>query len=188
VSDEHQHLAVTSQQFEVIKSMEPFVEQHLEPLLKPVGESWQPSDFLPDLTKDDWREQVSDFRAHARELPDDLLVVLVGDMITEEALPTYQTWLNRPQGVGDPTGSSRLPWARWGRGWTAEEGRIVRREVRRTLPGSGSEGKTEPLKTMFQVFAILRGTLFPPTEGTGRSSSQLLAFLPAGSSHSRVRD
>jgi acyl-[acyl-carrier-protein] desaturase len=123
MSDERKGLTVTSQQFEVIKSMEPFVDQHLGSLLKPVGESWQPSDFLPDLTKDDWREQVSDFRAHARELPDDLLVVLVGDMITEEALPTYQTWLNRLQGVGDPTGSSRLPWARWSRGWTAEENR-----------------------------------------------------------------
>ena len=44
-------------------------------------------------------------------------------MVTEEALPTYQTWLNRLQGVTDQTGDSDRPWARWGRGWTAEENR-----------------------------------------------------------------
>lgn len=114
---------VTSQRFEVIKSMESFVDKHLGSLLKPVAESWQPTDFLPDLTRDDWRDQMNDFRSHTGELPDDLLVVLVGDMITEEALPTYQTWLNRLKGLGDPSGSSDVPWARWSRGWTAEENR-----------------------------------------------------------------
>jgi len=47
----------------------------------------------------------------------------VGDMVTEEALPTYQTWLNRLHGITDVTGASRTPWARWSRGWTAEENR-----------------------------------------------------------------
>jgi acyl-[acyl-carrier-protein] desaturase len=63
------------------------------------------------------------FRQQARALSDDVLVVLVGDMVTEEALPTYQTWLNRLKGVSDPTGASPGPWARWSRGWTAEENR-----------------------------------------------------------------
>jgi acyl-[acyl-carrier-protein] desaturase len=99
-------IPVTSSKFEVIKSMEGFVAENLPALLKPVEESWQPTDFLPDLTRDDWSEQVREFRQQARNLPDDVLVVLVGDMITEEALPTYQTWLNRLKGLGDPTGSS----------------------------------------------------------------------------------
>ena len=116
-------LTVTSPRFEVIKSMEGFVEEHLGSLLKPVNESWQPTDFLPDLTADNWREQLTDFRERARNLPDDVLVILVGDMITEEALPTYQTWLNRLQGVTDLTGASATPWARWSRGWTSEENR-----------------------------------------------------------------
>jgi acyl-[acyl-carrier-protein] desaturase len=116
-------IPVTSSQFEVIKSMERFVSENLATLLKPVEESWQPTDFLPDLARDDWSEQVREFRQQARDLPDDVLVVLVGDMITEEALPTYQTWLNRLRGVEDPTGSSDKPWARWSRGWTAEENR-----------------------------------------------------------------
>ncbi|HTY36840.1 MAG TPA: acyl-ACP desaturase [Bacteroidota bacterium] len=116
-------ITVTSSRFEVIKSMEGFVEENLSALLKPVNESWQPSDYLPDLTSDDWKEQVIEFRARARDLPDDVLVILVGDMITEEALPTYQTWLNRLQGVTDTTGASASPWAKWSRGWTSEENR-----------------------------------------------------------------
>ena len=44
-------------------------------------------------------------------------------MITEEALPTYQTLLNSFDGVSDPTGASDSAWSRWSRGWTAEENR-----------------------------------------------------------------
>lgn len=110
-------------QLEVIQHMESFVGEHLETLLKSVGASWQPTDWLPDLAAEDWREQMQEFRERARELPDEVLVILVGDMITEEALPSYQTWLNRLRGLGDRTGASDPPWARWGRGWTAEENR-----------------------------------------------------------------
>jgi acyl-[acyl-carrier-protein] desaturase len=108
---------------EVIQSMEPFVAEHLGQLLKGVEASWQPTDFLPDLAAEDWSDQLAEFRQQAQGLPDEVLVVLVGDTITEEALPSYQTWLNRLQGVGDPTGASDCAWARWGRGWTAEENR-----------------------------------------------------------------
>ena len=44
-------------------------------------------------------------------------------MVTEEALPTYQTMGNRSEGASDETGASSLPWAQWLRGWTAEENR-----------------------------------------------------------------
>jgi acyl-[acyl-carrier-protein] desaturase len=114
---------VTSPQLEVIKSMEGFVEEHLGSLLLKIEEAWQPSDFLPDMTSDQWHEELSAFRLRAQTLPDELLVVLVGDMVTEEALPTYQTWLNRLNGITDSTGASASPWARWSRGWTAEENR-----------------------------------------------------------------
>ena len=59
----------------------------------------------------------------AEELPDEVMVVLVGDMVTEEALPTYQTLLNTFEGCDDPTGDSDSPWAKWSRGWTSEENR-----------------------------------------------------------------
>ncbi len=110
-------------QGEVIRSMEPFVRDHLEALLRPVEDSWQPAELLPDLAAAEWQSQLAEFRQRATALPDEVLVVLVGDMITEEALPSYQTWLNRLQGVGDPSGASDSAWARWGRGWTAEENR-----------------------------------------------------------------
>ena len=108
---------------EVVRSIEPWVGEQLGSLLRPVSESWQPADFLPDMSRPGWEEELAEFRKRSEALPDDLLVVLVGDMVTEEALPTYQTGLNRLEGIRDPTGSSDSPWARWTRGWTAEENR-----------------------------------------------------------------
>nr|ABS20117.1 chloroplast acyl-ACP desaturase [Diacronema viridis] len=107
---------------EVLQAMEPFVEQHLN-ILKTVDESWQPQDFLPDMRREDWREKIAELRAECQEIPDALLVAIVGDTVTEEALPTYQTLLNTFEGMEDPTGTSQSPWARWSRGWTAEENR-----------------------------------------------------------------
>eukprot|EP01018_Ginkgo_biloba_P001025 Gb_23796 [translate_table: standard] len=59
----------------------------------------------------------------ALEIPDEYYVCLAGDMITEKALPTYQSLLNSTDGVRDETGASSSPWAVWTRGWTAEENR-----------------------------------------------------------------
>lgn len=56
-------------------------------------------------------------------LSDEVLVVLIGDLVTEEALPTYQTLLNTFEGCDDPTGTTDTAWARWSRGWTSEENR-----------------------------------------------------------------
>lgn len=44
-------------------------------------------------------------------------------MITEEALPSYHSMLNRLDEAGDRTGFDQGPWARWNRAWTAEENR-----------------------------------------------------------------
>lgn len=112
-----------SARFEVIRSMDSFVGDNLGSLLKPVDESWQPNDYLPDMTSENWYEELREFRNRAVEIPDDVMVVLVGDMVTEEALPTYQTWLNRLEAVADNTGVSDNPWAQWSRGWTSEENR-----------------------------------------------------------------
>ena len=75
---------------EVIADMENFVEEQLSNL-KSVEDSWQPNDFLPDMTSENWPEALAEFRTNCAALPDEILVVLVGDMVTEEALPTYQT-------------------------------------------------------------------------------------------------
>lgn len=75
------------------------------------------------MTNDDWADEVKELREMAATIPDELLVVLIGDMVTEEALPTYQTLLNTFEGCDDPTGTSESPWAKWSRGWTSEENR-----------------------------------------------------------------
>lgn len=107
---------------DVIRSMKGFVEEQLR-WLNPVNESWQPSDALPDLTAGEWHDTVQQLRRSAASLSDELLVVLIGDTITEEALPSYQTMTNRHEGIMDQTGASEDPWAKWTRGWTAEENR-----------------------------------------------------------------
>ncbi|KAF3560500.1 hypothetical protein F2Q69_00017966 [Brassica cretica] len=86
------------QKIEIFKSMEDWAEQNLLTHLKDVEKSWQPQDFLPDPASDGFKDQVRGLRERARELPGDYFVVLVGDMITEEALPTYQTKLNTLDG------------------------------------------------------------------------------------------
>ena len=66
---------------------------------------------------------MAEIRKRAANIPDDLFVVLVGDMITEEALPTYMNMLNTLEGTKDNSGADDHPWAVWTRKWTAEENR-----------------------------------------------------------------
>ncbi|KAJ4977513.1 hypothetical protein NE237_002619 [Protea cynaroides] len=86
---------------------------------------WQLHDFLLDssLPSDELVEQVLALRERTAELPNDYLVVLVGDLITKEALPTYMSNLNRIEGIIDQTGASPDPWSVWIRSWTMEENR-----------------------------------------------------------------
>ena len=106
----------------VIKQLEPFVATQLH-WLKPVQAAWQPSDFLPNASTSAWHDEIRNLRAQARGLTDDVFIVLVGDTITEKALPTYQTMFNRHEGLMDITGADSNPWSQWSRGWTAEENR-----------------------------------------------------------------
>jgi len=109
---------------EVIEDFAPLVDKMVDEILLETGEkSWQPQDYLPDMAQSEWEQDVKDLREAAQGCPDDLFVVLVGDMVTEEALPTYQTLLNTFEGCDDPTGTTNSAWARWSRGWTSEENR-----------------------------------------------------------------
>ncbi len=109
-------------QDEVIKNMDGFVRDNLY-MLKPISESWQPQDLLPDMTSASWHDEITLLQKRAKNIPDEVLVVLVGNLVTEEALPSYQTWLNRIDEIKDLTGADDTPWAHWTRGWTAEENR-----------------------------------------------------------------
>jgi acyl-[acyl-carrier-protein] desaturase len=107
-------------QLAVLHSMQGFVEENLK-LLLPIEKAWQPTDYLPDLSKEDWRDQLAAFREPAQTISDELLVVLVGDMVTEEALPSYSVSLNEIAQQQD--GDENTPWCKWLRWWTAEENR-----------------------------------------------------------------
>jgi len=109
-----------SEHHEVIRAIEPAVRENLG-LLVPIARAWQPTDYLPDLGAENWREEIERFRHTAEAISDELLVVLVGDMVTEEALPSYSMSLNGL--VRDEEGTSPTPWAQWLRGWAAEENR-----------------------------------------------------------------
>ncbi|XP_057442793.1 stearoyl-[acyl-carrier-protein] 9-desaturase 6, chloroplastic-like [Lotus japonicus] len=113
------------EKMEIFKSLESWATDSVLPLLKPVEECWQPQQFVPDssLPFDEFTDQVKELRERTKELPDEYFVVLVGDMVTEDALPTYQSMINKLDGVGDEIGSSPSPWAVWTRAWTAEENR-----------------------------------------------------------------
>ncbi|MBF9252337.1 acyl-ACP desaturase [Pontibacter sp. 172403-2] len=105
---------------EVIRWMEDFVSEKISEFLKSVEDSWQPADLLPDATLEGFLDEIKQLRERAQDLSYDLLAVLVGDTITEEALPTYESWLMTIDGLPqNPSG----PWMTWNRAWTAEENR-----------------------------------------------------------------
>ncbi len=118
------YLSAPEEKLEVIESIQDHIADQLSLLSLPGDEkNWQPTDFLPDFAKDGWEKDLEELRESARGLPDETLVVLVGDMITEEALPNYSAAFNRFAGANDKTGCDESPYARWGRAWVAEENR-----------------------------------------------------------------
>jgi len=111
---------------DVMDQIEDFVQQKIDDgLLLNMEKAWQPSDFLPDPQKptEEWIDEVREIREAHANVPPEVLLVLVGDMVTEEALPTYLTLLNTLEGTDDPTGAVDTAWGRWSRQWTAEENR-----------------------------------------------------------------
>lgn len=111
------------EKIEIFQSLDSWARDNILSLLKPVEKCWQPQDFLPEPSTAGFYDQVREIRLRAKEILDDYFVCLVGDMITEEALPTYQTWINSLDGVRDETGVNLTSWGIWSRGWTAEENR-----------------------------------------------------------------
>jgi len=105
---------------EVMAYLEPFMLNEMSEYLKPVEEMWQPADFLPDSSRDTFFEEIADLQGNAKELPYDLVAVLIGDTVTEEALPTYESWLTMVDGVEK---NEQGGWMKWVRAWTAEENR-----------------------------------------------------------------
>ncbi|TYA74018.1 acyl-ACP desaturase [Seonamhaeicola marinus] len=114
-------MSLKNVRLEVMQFLEKDVDALIQKYLIPIDKIWQPTDFLPDSESDNFFEEIKEIRELSKELPYDFWVVLVGDMITEEALPTYESWLMDVEGVdqvNNPNG-----WSRWVKHWTGEENR-----------------------------------------------------------------
>jgi acyl-[acyl-carrier-protein] desaturase len=164
---------------EVITQIEPYVHEAIDMYLIDSDKIWQPSDFLPDMSKEDAIDQVKALRECAKGLPDEVFISLIGNMITEEALPSYQTYFNLIDGINDEKElTSPSGWVKWSRCWTAEEnrhgdllnkyvyltGRANMREVEKTihnLISHGFDAKTEhcPYQTMIYTSFQERATM-----------------------------
>ena len=112
------------EKMEVIESIEKHVGQFIDEKMKTPEMSWQPTDFIPNAADADFADKVRELQEGIAQVPDTVMVSLVGNMITEEALPSYQTFFNLLKGINeDRTVASQNAWVRWSRLWTAEENR-----------------------------------------------------------------
>jgi acyl-[acyl-carrier-protein] desaturase len=107
----------------IIKSLEPEIGTMLkgEKYLQSRTRLWHPSKFLPDMGTDEGRDKLIILQNGAKRLSKPALISVAGNTITEDAVSTYQTWNNRPEGTQDATGVDQHPLAIWSRKWTAEE-------------------------------------------------------------------
>ncbi len=158
---------------EVMQFLEKNIDTFVDTYLLPVEKIWQPTDLLPNPESENFMEQVKDLREIAKDLPYDFWIVLVGDTITEEALPTYESWLMDIDGISQKPDNG---WSKWLRQWTGEEnrhgdvlnkylylsGRVNMREVEVTTqhlindgfdPGTGRDPYKNFVFTSFQELA-----------------------------------
>ena len=105
---------------EVMKTLEKNIDTFVHDYLIPAEKIWQPTDFLPNSQKDTFIDEIKEIQELSKDLSDDFWIVLVGDTITEEALPTYESWLLDIDGISQQPDNG---WAKWIRSWTAEENR-----------------------------------------------------------------
>ncbi|WP_353167936.1 acyl-ACP desaturase [Flavobacterium sp.] len=113
-------MSIQNIRLEVMQLLEKKIDSFMEEFLIPVEKIWQPTDLLPDSNQENFLEEVKELREISKDLPYDFWVTLVGDTITEEALPTYESWLMDVEGVDNV---ERNGWSKWVRHWTGEENR-----------------------------------------------------------------
>ncbi|WP_353079796.1 acyl-ACP desaturase [Flavobacterium sp.] len=113
-------MSIQNIRLEVMHLLENKIDSFMDEFLIPVEKIWQPTDLLPDSNQENFLEEVKELREISKDLPYDFWVTLVGDTITEEALPTYESWLMDVEGVDNV---ERNGWSKWVRHWTGEENR-----------------------------------------------------------------
>lgn len=84
---------------EVMQTLEKNIDTFVSKFLIAPEKIWQPTDFLPNPQGKNFIEEVKEIRELSKDLDDDFWVCLVGDTITEEALPTYESWLIDVEGI-----------------------------------------------------------------------------------------
>lgn len=114
-------MSIQNVRLEVMKFLEKKIDTFVDEFLIPVEKIWQPSDLLPNSQNNSFFEDVKELQEIAKDLPYDFWVTLVGDTITEEALPTYESWLLNIEGVNQEEQTNG--WNKWIRQWTGEENR-----------------------------------------------------------------
>ncbi len=113
-------MSIKNIRLEVMQFLENKVDSFVDQFLMPIEKIWQPTDFLPQANSETFFDEVKELQELAKDLPYDFWVSLVGDTITEEALPTYESWLIDVDGVDNV---QRNGWSKWVRQWTSEENR-----------------------------------------------------------------
>ncbi len=109
---------------EVVAGMHTMASEAVDLFLVQAETAWQPSDFLPQMNSPEAIHSIKELQARAAGLPPEVITSLVGNMITEEALPSYTTYFNLIKGVNEEGSmASEKGWAKWSRRWTAEENR-----------------------------------------------------------------
>jgi acyl-[acyl-carrier-protein] desaturase len=107
---------------EVMDMLKDYVAETVEESLLNPDDCWQPTDFLPDFSQPNALDEARLLKERMDCIPDSVITSLVGNMITEEALPSYQTYfnliVNQERDLTSTNG-----WVRWSRAWTAEENR-----------------------------------------------------------------
>jgi len=108
---------------EVMQTLEKRIDQIANKFLIDPEDIWQPTDFLPNPQGDSFIEEVKEIRELSKDFDDDFWICMVGDTITEEALPTYESWLLDVTGISQHEDNGDNGWAKWIRAWTGEENR-----------------------------------------------------------------
>lgn len=105
---------------EVMNQLEPFAMETFVSFYGRIDTNWQPTDFCPRSEDKDFAKEVKEIQERAKALSYEVLAVLIGNMVTEEGLPTYESALFPVEGVHHLEADG---WSSWVRSWTAEENR-----------------------------------------------------------------
>ena len=84
---------------EIMRNLGKEVGDFISSYLTPVEKIWQPTDFLPDPSSENFKYEIEELQTYAQEMGYDLFVTLIGDCITEEALPSYESWIMGIDGI-----------------------------------------------------------------------------------------